>query len=311
MQKKSYFCFLKDKDMYKGLLIISRGIGQVMFQNNALSGIFILVGILCNSWILALLALVGNIASTLTAYFLHFSRNEIQNGLYGFNGTLVGIAIGVFLKINLWSIVFLLVGSALSTYIFACFSRQNKLPGYTSPFIFAVWILLLIGHHLFPALLLPSESIPMCQTVYLFDAFSLNIGQVMFQGDSVLSGLFFLCGILLNSRVHAIYAVLGAAIPLSLALLPETNYTLFNAGMLGYNSVLCSIAVGQNALTLKSMIGAMFVILLSIGLQEVGLYMGFVTLTAPFVLSVWIYMIMKKALIQITSRHGSSPISRA
>ena len=48
-------------------------------------------GIACNSWILALLALAGNIVSTLTACLCKYSREDIRNGLYGFNGTLVGI----------------------------------------------------------------------------------------------------------------------------------------------------------------------------------------------------------------------------
>ncbi len=56
--------------MYKGLLVVGRGIGQVMFQNNAFSGLLMLIGILCNSWVLALLAVVGNIVSTLTAYLV-------------------------------------------------------------------------------------------------------------------------------------------------------------------------------------------------------------------------------------------------
>ena len=35
------------------LLIIGRGIGQVMFQNNAFSGLLMLIGIACNSLLLA------------------------------------------------------------------------------------------------------------------------------------------------------------------------------------------------------------------------------------------------------------------
>ena len=103
--------------MKEGLFIIARGIGQVMFQNNALSGLLMLAGIACNSWILALLALAGNIVSTLTACLCKYSREDIRNGLYGFNGTLVGIAIGVFMEINISSMFLLLFGSALSTWI--------------------------------------------------------------------------------------------------------------------------------------------------------------------------------------------------
>ena len=38
-----------NKNIREGLSAISRGIGQVMFQNNALSGALMLVGLLYNS----------------------------------------------------------------------------------------------------------------------------------------------------------------------------------------------------------------------------------------------------------------------
>ena len=72
--------------MGKFLLILGRGVGQVMFQNNALSGALMLVGILLNSWQMALLAVAGNIVGTLAAYLSGYSREDIENGLYGFNG---------------------------------------------------------------------------------------------------------------------------------------------------------------------------------------------------------------------------------
>ena len=43
------------------LLILGRGIGQVMFQNNALSGLFMLIGIFLNSWQMGILPVCGNI----------------------------------------------------------------------------------------------------------------------------------------------------------------------------------------------------------------------------------------------------------
>ena len=83
--------------IYNSLLILGRGIGQVMFQNNALSGLLMLIGIFLGSWQMGILAVCGNIVSTLTAYFSGYERNDIREGLYGFNGTLVGIAYGVFM----------------------------------------------------------------------------------------------------------------------------------------------------------------------------------------------------------------------
>ncbi len=160
--------------MYKGLLVVGRGIGQVMFQGNALSGLLMLIGIACSSWNLALLALAGNIASTLAAYLLGYSREDIRKGLYGFNGTLVGIAIGVFMRINIWSISLLLMGSALSSGIAQQFNRQNKLPGYTAPFILSVWILLILCRYLFPSLMLPPVVTPPEHVPNLLYAFNVS-----------------------------------------------------------------------------------------------------------------------------------------
>ena len=53
--------------MKDAFLTLGRGVGQVMFQNNALSGLLMLAGILLNSWQMALLAIAGNVVSTLTA----------------------------------------------------------------------------------------------------------------------------------------------------------------------------------------------------------------------------------------------------
>ena len=82
-------------DILEKIKILFRGIGQVMFQNNAWSGVLMLVGIACDSLYMAGLALLGAVVSTSTARIVGYSRKDIRNGLYGFNGTLVGIAVGI------------------------------------------------------------------------------------------------------------------------------------------------------------------------------------------------------------------------
>lgn len=128
--------------MREGLFIIGRGVGQVMFQNNAVSGLLMLVGIACNSWLLALFALLGNFVGTLTAFFSGYSKEDIEDGLYGFNGTLVGIAVGIFMETGIASLLLLVAGSVLSTWIARVFGYQKLLPGFTAPFILTVWLLL-------------------------------------------------------------------------------------------------------------------------------------------------------------------------
>ena len=142
--------------MREGLFIIGRGVGQVMFQNNAVSGLLMLVGIACNSWLLALFALLGNFVGTLTAFFSGYSKEDIEDGLYGFNGTLVGIAVGIFMATGIASLPLLVAGSVLSTWIARVFGYQKLLPGFTAPFILTVWLLLALCRWWFPSLLLPS-----------------------------------------------------------------------------------------------------------------------------------------------------------
>lgn len=281
--------------IYNLLLTLGRGIGQVMFQNNALSGLFMLIGICLNSWQMGILAVCGNIISTLTAYFSGYRHDDIKNGLYGFNGTLVGIAVGVFLQLSIGSLIMLVIASTLSTWITYFFSQQRLLPGFTAPFILAVWGMLGVCTWLIPNLLLVSDTvIDTTQNINYIQTFSLGIGQVMFQGSTILAGLFFLIGILINSRKDAFYTILGTLLPIPLAIVMEVNTANLNAGLMGYNGVLCAIALG--GATWKSGIWAGCSVLLSTILQILGMNMGITTLTAPFVMSVWIILMIQKVI---------------
>ena len=125
------------------------------------------------------------------------------------------------------------------------FNQQRLIPGFTAPFILAVWGMLGVCSWLIPDLLSVSYTvIDTTQNINYFQAFCLGIGQVMFQGNTILSGLCFLIGILINSRKASLYTILGALLPIPLAILLEVDATDLNAGLMGYNGVLCAIALG-------------------------------------------------------------------
>ena len=234
--------------LYNSLLILGRGIGQVMFQNNALSGLLMLIGIFLNSWQMGVLAVSGNIISTLTAHFSGYGRDDIKNGLYGFNGTLVGIAVGVFMELSIGSLLLMAVASCMSTWIVRLFSFQRSLPGFTAPFILSVWGLLEFCTWVVPDMLLVSDTVTdTTQGINYFQAFSFGIGQVMFQGN-IWTGLLFLVGILVNSRTAAFYTVIGALFPIPLAVLLGIDAETLNMGLMGYNGVLCAIALRDRTL---------------------------------------------------------------
>ncbi len=89
---------------------VLRGIGQVFFQENALTGALFVVGIALGSPLMALGAVAGSAIGWATARVLKFDESEIRAGIYGFNSALVGIATLFFFKPGAVSFILLVVG---------------------------------------------------------------------------------------------------------------------------------------------------------------------------------------------------------
>ncbi|MGH2622374.1 MAG: urea transporter, partial [Sphingobacterium sp.] len=77
---------------------VLKGLGQIMLQENAVTGLLFLIGICCGSILMGLGALLATICGTATAMFLKYDRNNLDGGLYGFNSALVGVAMMLFLN---------------------------------------------------------------------------------------------------------------------------------------------------------------------------------------------------------------------
>lgn len=270
---------------------VLRGVGQVIFQNNALSGALMLVGIGFNSPAMCLFAFLGTLVGTYTAVALGYDATNLRNGLYGYNGTLVGIAVVCFMPINAGSVLLMVVGSAASTVLTHLFERQRLIPALTAPFVLTTWLLLLVRTFV-PALQPSGTAAVAADALAPLHALSLNIGQIMLQGESLLTGLFFLLGILVNSRKMALETLASSALCLAVALLPIVDVGAVNSGLYGYNAILAVLGVA-NILSITSLryVKALVALVVSVVLQYVGLRMGFVTLTAPFVLSVWLIVV--------------------
>lgn len=263
------------------------GFSQVFLLQSALSGTLILAGLFCNSWQLALLALLGCLVSRSVASLWRDTKSEIADGLYGFNGTLVGIAIGVYWEISWLSILLLVVGAALSTWLARAFRRHAQLPGLTAPFIIAVWVLLLVS-------MLAPQGVGLLDSVAQLEegqsqwrmlgvALGDSVGQVMFQAN-VLTGVLFFLAIAWESRRKALYTLLGVLIPM--LVIPFVPETVWREGLLGYNAVLC--AIYWSGTSERRLLYAVVSVVLSVLLELLALYAGLIPLTAPFVLSVWI-----------------------
>ena len=266
---------------------ILRGIGQVMFQNNWLSGLLFLVGIFCNSWMLGLSAIAGTFISTISAEILKYSKEDIRNGLYGFNGTLNAIAVLVFFEFNLYSIIALILGSFLSTIVMKLLKKI--VPPFTAPFVLVTWSVI---YSLLCVFKTPLETTTTTaeNSFNLISTFGKSFGQVMFQ-DNTVTGLFFLLAIFINRKLTAVYAIYAAVLGSLIGWLLSESFSSINAGLMGYNAILCAIAL--SAQQKKDLMWVTFAIILSTGLN-VGLgRTGIITLTAPFVIATWIILGLK------------------
>ena len=74
-----------------------RGVGQVVFMNNPIAGLLILIGLFVASAWLGTAAVISWSSSTLVAILLGMDRGLIRAGLFGFNGILVGAGLSLFL----------------------------------------------------------------------------------------------------------------------------------------------------------------------------------------------------------------------
>ena len=187
---------------------ILRGIGQVMFQNNSYSGALFLAGIFYNSWLLGLAALAGTIISTGAAQVLRYSEEDIQDGLYGFNGTLTGIAVLCFFEVSVITIVALIIGAVLSTVLMNVLKKM--IPPFTAPFVLSTWFVI-YSLLFFFNLPLVASSAPAESVFDMLTAASNSFGQVMFQ-ENTITGLFFLLAIVINNRLMAVYAIYAAVL---------------------------------------------------------------------------------------------------
>src|SRR5690606_31991774 len=106
------------------------------------SGLLFLAGIFYNSWLLGLAAVLGTVISTCTAQVLEYSSIEIDNGIYGFNGALVGVAIWFFFGFSIITTGVMVAGAVLSAILMH--EMKRIIPPFTAPFVFITWLLILV-----------------------------------------------------------------------------------------------------------------------------------------------------------------------
>ncbi|XP_027724807.1 urea transporter 2 isoform X1 [Vombatus ursinus] len=250
---------LKDKSpVFQFLDWILRGTSQVMFVNNPLSGLIIILGLFVQNPWWAISGCLGTIISTLTALILSQDKSSIAAGLHGYNGVLVGLLMAVFsdkgdyywwllLPVIVMSMCCPILSSALSTI----FSKWD-LPVFTLPFNITVSLYMAAtGHYnlFFPTTLVqPITSVPNItwseiQVPLLLRAIPVGIGQV-YGCDNPWTGGIFLVALFISSPLICLHAAIGSTMGMLAALTLATPFNSIYFGLWGFNSTLACIAIG-------------------------------------------------------------------
>ena len=310
----------KNNSLFQFVDACLRGCGQVMFQNNPVTGFIFFFFFFYNSWELGFCAVLGTAASTFVAIALGADKGLIKAGLFGFNGTLAGIALPFYFVYSPELLLYVVINAALSTIIMSAlmnFLGKWGMPALTAPFVLATWILMFCASKfgILEAGSLLATSIPDPHTTItvgkisamtFLDGVTKGVGEVMFE-DSVVTGIIFVIAILVNSRISAFFAVFGSLIGLLTALVMQSPEAPLRLGLYGYNSVLCAIALGGlfYYLNWKTFLYATFCMIIgSIAQASISVLLapiGMPSLTWPFVIVTWMFMFASKGFGHIAA----------
>lgn len=296
-----------------------RGIGQVMFQDHPLSGLLFFIAIGWGSYAAGMMhvaagGLVALVAASATAYWLRADEADIRAGLYGFNGYLVGLALTTFMVPTATMWIYVVLGGAVSTVAMLAIANLGKawsLPALTAPFVLVAWLMLL-ATHVFANL---EGALPASDIVVPIDpAFAdplrvgdfvrgtlLSISQVFLKGDGI-SALLLLAGLAVSSLASAAWGLAGAIIAVVTAHALGAESDLVTGGLMGFSPVLTAIALGAVfnkpgwRVSLYAVVGTVFTVLVQGALNVVVMPFAIPTLTGPFVLVTWLFLLARPKL---------------
>jgi urea transporter len=295
-----------------------RGVGQVVFQNNPLSGALFLAALgwgafSANVPHVAIGGLSALIAATATASSLHADETSVRGGLYGYNGLLTGLALTYFLGPGTLAWAYAVLGGVVSAIAMLGPVNADKpwrVPAHTYPFLVVTWVFLLAAQgfsgfsdaystSVAPPID-PLASDPLRIADFLDGVFN-SLSQIFFKGN-VLSALLLLAGLAVNSLAAAGFAMGGAVLAVTVAHLFGIESELITSGLQGFSPVLTAVALGtvfyqpSFRVVLFAALGTLAAVVTQSALDAALAPIPLPPLSAPFDLVAWIFFVSRSCL---------------
>ena len=294
-----------------------RGCAQVMFQNNPLTGLLFFAAIFVGAYgegnpAVAFGSVLGTAVATFTGRKLK-DQKSWKAGLYGYNGCLVGAALPTFLDVTpiLWLCIIL--GSVVSVIVTICIAdilKTWKVAALTAPFVLVTWTMLLASYAFgglntsaLPVPNLPHDLVALNSDlfdgIHLFNGTFFGISEV-FLFSSVIGSLLLLAWLAVSSLWAAVFALGGSVLAIVTATVLQAEHASVNNGLYAFSAVLTAIALGSTfnkpswRVLIYTLIGVIFTVFVQGALNTVLAPVGIPTLTMPFVLASWLFLVPNK-----------------
>mmetsp|Transcript_32323 Transcript_32323/g.84582 ORF Transcript_32323/g.84582 Transcript_32323/m.84582 type:complete len:965 (+) Transcript_32323:231-3125(+) len=312
----------------------ARGVGQVVFMNNPITGLLITIAIFVASPYAGALMVLGTVAGTATAMAFEMDAASIDSGLFGYNGALVGVCLAHFHygsdldpAAEVQVVAPVVAIGALSTVLTASLGSVASgvfgLSPFTFPFVLASWIWLAgCAGDSFTYFPLDSEALQATLPVNaagkavsevgygspdVLRGILRGVGQVYFQDDAVASAII-VVGMWFCSPVSAAMALFGSAVGTLTAISLGADRDAVDNGIFGYNGSLCAIALGGvffvlhgRAIWMYTVMACMLSTIVTAATASFLSPSGLPALTFPFVLSSWLFVLGGRSIPSVTA----------
>jgi len=290
-----------------------RSYGQVLFADNIVAGLFLLVALMMISGSTVLFSLIGIAVTSLAAYFCKEEKIFIRHGIFGFNGAVFGFFWSWYFSLSpislmIFTLMAIIVVRVQSSLMKKLAWGQFNLPVMSLPAVIVMLgSLVLVYWFVYSAWLFPPSAIyiingfssePLIKMAQSGSNYLLNIN---FPQQSMVWLVIF-SGILINSRISALAAGLGAlAGYLIIKIIPASAGLGYAPDIfIGFNAI--PIAIGLFGVFLVANLRTFFFTFAGIALCAVfwlllvkvcGIF-NFPFLTLPFNLTVLVVLIILK-----------------
>lgn len=236
--------------------------GQIYFSNGKILAA-LLVMVTFFDFSAGLSGALAVLVTQIAALSFRYDHQQLRDGTYSYNATMVGLALGIFYEFNFSLLIIISVSSLLTFFISIWFMKHlatKGLPFLSLPFLIVVWLILLGGQNfsslellaktefslaaaypeLFSQATLLVEKLPFYN---LFLMYFRSLGAILFQYND-LAGIIISIGILIHSRMSFVLSLYGFALGFFFYSFMEADFSQLIYSYIGFNFILTSLALG-------------------------------------------------------------------